>query len=108
MLQIGELRHRITILEPAVTGRTKAGEEIKDPQEFKSVWASVEPLVGNQFIAAQQAGSEISVKIRTHFFTGVKAGWLVKYGERTFEIVSPPIDYKELHRELILMCREVF
>ena len=54
-MEAGKLRHRITIKRKLVT-RDSFGEETVTLSAGDAVWASVEPMRGQEFIEAQKAG----------------------------------------------------
>lgn len=102
----GKLRHRITIQKPV-----EIKDDLNSPQiewrDFTSCWASVEPISGREYILLQNTNSELTVRIKMRYISGITNGMRVKYGDRVFNIISPPIDLDERHRELHLMCSEV-
>lgn len=102
----GELRHRIT-LQKLTNSQDSFGQQIEDNwMDIITVWASIEPLVGKQYFAAEQVQSEISHKIKIRYLPGITPDMRIKYSTRIFQIVSP-LNYKELNIELQLMCKEL-
>ena len=57
-MNIGELKHRITILKKA----NKKPLEDTTYTDFKTVWAKVNNLYGKEFIEAQKVEADISKK----------------------------------------------
>lgn len=55
----------------------------------------------------QNTNSELSVRIKTWYYPGITNSMRVVYGARIFNIKSV-IDVKEQHKEMHLMCVEVF
>lgn len=109
MIKPGELRHKVDILTPPVD-RNDYGEvdETAEWPVFKEgVWASVEPLKGRELFTAQQINSEITLRVKMWYIPGVKAKMRIRSRGQVFEIVGPPIDNKQINRELELMCKEV-
>lgn len=105
----GELRHKVDILKPP-EARNDYGEidETGDWTIFKEgVWASFSPLKGRELFTAQQINSEITVKVKMWYVPGIKANMRIRSRGQIVEIVGPPIDVDQLHRELELMCKEV-
>lgn len=99
-----DMRHKITIKQPGTT-QNAFGEQIETWSDVVTCWASIEPLIGKEFFAAKQINSEVSIKIRMHYYAGLKPNMIAVYGTRTFEIISV-INYKEQNRETLLMCKE--
>lgn len=102
----GHLRHRVIIQQPVET-KDHLKRPSTDWADFATVWAAVEPLRGREFMLAQNTNSELTVRIRIRYLPGVTNAMRVKYGDRIFNIQSPPIDVDERHREIHLMCTEV-
>ena len=105
-MNIGKLNKRVTIKSSSTT-QDSYGEQVETYTDVATVWASIEPLVGKEYYAAEQANSEVSIKVRIRYRTGINDKMIVFYGNRKLLIVSPPIDYHEQHNELILMCKEL-
>lgn len=106
MIPAGKLRHRITIQRLVETL-----DEYNDPvvtweDVATNVPTSVEPLQGREFYQAQQAQSEVTVRFRIRYRSGLDASMRIVFEGRYFGIISPPIDPNMQHRELHLMCAE--
>ena len=76
-------------------------------QNFATIFASVEPISGREFVLLQNTNSELSVRIKIWYYPGITNAMRVIYGTRIFNIQSV-IDVKEQHKEMHLMCVEVF
>lgn len=68
----GQLRHRVTIEEQAVTVNS-FGEQTIDWVEVKKVWAAIHPLSAKEMMTAQQAQSEVKARITIRYFAGLAA-----------------------------------
>ena len=110
-MRAGDLRHRITVQYP-VENQDSAGQPIPTWTTLFSAWAAIEPLSAREYLSAQQANSDISIRIRIRARpaseTRVSAKMRVLFGSRMLEIVAPPIEVQERNREVQLLCREVF
>lgn len=104
-MRAGQLRQRVTIQEKSVT-RNSYGEEVITWSDVATVWASVEPLSGREFLDAQRAGAEVTTRIRIRYRSGIAPEMRVTYGDHVYDIKAV-IDVEERHREIQLMCREV-
>jgi len=102
----GWLRHRIKLQTQSVS-QNNYGEKINVWQDFATIWASIEPLRGREYIEASGKKAEVTHRIRIRYLANIKAGMRVIYGNRVFEIISPPIDILEKHEEIELMCKEI-
>lgn len=98
------LRHRIT-LQTLTTQNDGYGGDAETWNDYKTVWASVEPLSGRELIQAQQTQTQYSHRIRTRFFSDFTEEMRIQYKSRTFEIESI-INVNERNRELEIMCTE--
>jgi SPP1 family predicted phage head-tail adaptor len=72
---------------------------------FNTVYASIWPLKGAEYIAAMQTTSEISHKIRIRYLANVTPKLRIKFGTRYFDIQSV-INPDERNIYLEMMCRE--
>lgn len=101
-----DMRSKVTFLSPP-TGVNDYGEPNTTWSTFKSgIWASKEPLLGNEFISAQAVNSDVQVKFRCHWFGGVLNTMRIQHGTEIYEILSA-INVKTLNRELLCYCKRV-
>lgn len=104
-MQAGKLRHRITIQEPVVA-RNGFNEAITTWSAVATVWASVEPLSGREFFAAEHVQSEITHRIRVRYRAGIAPTMRVVFNGR-YLMIESVINYGERNTDLQLMCREM-
>ncbi len=104
-MQAGRLRHRITIQEP-VTARNGFNEAITTWVTVATVWASVEPISGREFFAAEHVQSEITHRIRVRYRAGIAPTMRVVFNGR-YLMIESVINYGERNTDLQLMCREM-
>lgn len=102
-----KLRHRIT-LQLLVETQNDYGEDVKKWEDGATVWASINSLSPREFFAAEKQNSEITHKINLRYVPGILPNMRVKFQNRTFEIIGPPINYEERNIELQLLCKELF
>ena len=105
-MDIGRMRHRITLQEFKETGRNRFNEPITERVAFATVWASIEPIVGREYWAKHQVQAEVTHRIRMRYREGVKPTMRVIFKEREFSIESV-VNYQERNVDLQLMCKEV-
>ena len=103
-MRAGKLRHRITIEERLET-QEATGEPVWEWVPFADVWASIEPISGREFFAAQQVQSTVSTRIRIRHLEGVTQKMRVNYNGRYYAIEAV-IRVMERDREIHLMCVE--
>lgn len=104
-MEIGKLRHRVTLQESAAV-RDSFGAEVETWTDITTLWASVEPLSGREYFAAQQVNTEISTKITLRYRAGIKPEMQILFASRVFEILSV-VNPEEKNTQLVLMCKEV-
>lgn len=103
-----DMRSKITILA-LQTGYDPEGEPNGDWEAvdgLTDLWASKEPLLGNEFFAAEQTQSKVEVKFRTRYISGITNEMRVQDEEGIYEILSA-INVKNLNRELLMYCKKV-
>lgn len=103
-MRAGELRHRVTLQQPAET-RNEYGEAERTWSHVATVWAAVEPLSGREYFDSQQRQAAVSTRITLRYQPGITPHMRVLFGARVYEIDSV-IDIEERHREMQLMCAE--
>ena len=104
-LAAGRLDKRVT-LQSATRARDNHGQSIEPWSDVATVWASVGPLRGREFFAAQQVSAETTHKVTVRYRASVNPKWRVKWGTRIFRIESV-MDPQERHERIELMCVEV-
>ena len=101
----GKLRHRITLQEYREILDQYGTPIDQGWQDVATVWASVEPIQGREYIQLQNTQSGLTTRIRIRYRPGITPAMRVLYGTRVFDIQSV-IDFEERHIELQLMCIE--
>ncbi len=101
MIRTGELRNRITIQK----------KEDETWNDFVTVWASKDPILGKEYFAAEQAQSEVEFKFRCRYIAGVanderEYEMRIVHGEKKYKILSA-INVKSLNWELLMYCKKV-
>lgn len=98
---------RITI-QQQTDARDESGQPLDNWIDVATdIFASIEPISGKEFFAAQQVNSEATARIWINYRTGILPKMRVVYGTRKFEIIGPPIDFEDRHIELQLICKEL-
>lgn len=105
-MRAGLLRESVTIYRSTVSvGSDRSVEDSWAP--LFDCRASVNPRKGREFWNAKQVMSEIEHLVVIRYDSRVKARDRVYLGDRIFEIISPPVDPQNRHRELHLFCQEI-
>lgn len=102
-LPAGRLRHRIEIQNYEMT-QDDWGGVIYAWSHWAHVWASVEPLQGREFFAAQALQSQTTVRIRMRYRPGVTSQMRVLFDGRIYDIESV-IEPQSRRHALQLMCK---
>ena len=102
-MRAGTLDQRVT-LERQQSGVDELGQPFDDWTTVATVWASVQPLVGREFIAAQAVQSEVTTRVVIRYMAGLTAADRVLHNGRVYEVTAV-MDVRSQHDELVLMCR---
>lgn len=105
MLNPGKYRHRIAILQRE-PGKDDYGEPNGSWVVYKELWASKDPVLGNEYFAALTQDTKIDVKFCTRFAEGITDAMRIKHGLELYDIASV-IDIGSLHKELLYYCKLV-
>lgn len=107
-LQAGRLRHRIDILQPTGAQDAAGGTTLASSGStvFATIWATVEPISGNEQLAAQEFTSVVTHQIVIRYLSGVSANMQVRYSGRIFQILAVlnPLERNKVH---VLLCVEI-
>lgn len=101
----GEYRHKI-IFQKLVNIQNGYGEPTGVWTDILPARAGIYPLSGKEFYAAETVSSEVTHKINMRYKSGITSDMRIKFGERIFELISPPINFQEKNIELQLLCKE--
>lgn len=107
-MQAGRLRHKIDIQSLVAGSPQQLGTG--EPDEtwtvfLNDIWAAVEPLQGRELFAAQEFHSDVTVRIRVRYRTGITPRMRAVFETRNYSILYV-LDREERHRELELLCSE--
>ena len=99
----GDFRHTVTVQDQQrvlVDGEY----ELQWVDVAKDVAASVVPLSGKDFIAAQATQSQMTTRIVIRWRPGITSRMRVLHGAEVYSIVGPPLPDDTGRRWLTLMC----
>ncbi len=102
----GEFRHPI-IFQRVTDSQDEYGAPINEWQNIINARAAIYPINGKDFFMAEQTNNELTHKIHIRFMPGITPDMRIKFGERYFEISSPPINFQEKNTMLQLLCKEL-
>ena len=109
MIDPGKMRHRITFQKFNGDQDSFGDPLLADDSNWDdvvTVWASIDPLKGREFYAAQQSQSEVTHNICCRYRAGLTSAMRIKYRSRKFAIESI-IDHEERHQSLLIKCKEL-
>lgn len=106
-INAGKYRHIITFQRLAET-TNEYGEDIAEWEDVMTTRAGIFPMSGKDYFSAQAnvKTAEITHKIQLRYLKGIDSEMRIKFGNRLFDIVSPPVNFQEKNLELMLMCKE--
>jgi len=109
-MRAGWLRHRITFQRQGDT-QDSFGDVTGAWEDVVTLWGSIEPLRGREYVEASQNMVDVTTRIRLRFnrdiTTLMRGVWCDETGqEHMFDILSVTHPL-EKRRETHLMCREV-
>lgn len=90
----GKLRHKMTLQEPVTTQDTTTGEMVTVWTDVAKVWASLEPLSVNSFVAAGAEQSEVTARVTIRYREGVTSKMRLVYRSMYYDIKGVLADPK--------------
>ena len=107
-MRAGQLRYSVTI-EQQVTTRTSSGAQAETWTTFATVFAGLQGVSGQEYLAAGKLVADANMRIRIRYVSGLTPEMRIKFidgsSTRYFDILD--IDDKdERHREMELLCKE--
>ena len=102
-----DYRHKIDFLQK-IKGYDKYGEPIDDWEVSKGgIWASYDPLLGNEFFAALTTDNKVEAKFNMRYIDGIASEMRIRFNGNDYEILGQPVNVRGLNRELLCYCRLV-
>jgi SPP1 family predicted phage head-tail adaptor len=104
-MPIGDLNKRIEIQSFTRVGDGHGG--FTDTWRTEAtVWAAIWPMSATEQVRSEKPLGTVSHRIRIRYRRNLRADWRIKFGNRKFNIVGPPINPNEKNEFLDLMCME--
>ena len=100
----GRLNRRVTIQSVTETPDS-FGEPAETWSDVATVWAAIEPILGEEFFQSGYWSGEVSHRITIRHLSGITTKHRVKYGSRVFDIKAVR-NIDEANIQLELMCVE--
>ena len=81
------------------------GKTVQRLEPYKTVWASVEPLKGREYLESQKVQPELTYRITTRYHKGITPDTIIKYKDRELNIQNI-INPHERNQRLEIYCTE--
>jgi SPP1 family predicted phage head-tail adaptor len=107
-MRAGRLKKLIAI-QAATETKGATGQTVKTWATIATVRAAIEPIRGDERIAAQGVQARLTHKVilRHSAYPTLTSAHRFLFGTRVFEITAPPVNSFESNREWICDCREI-
>lgn len=110
-MNIGKMRHKITVHNLIETQSTTTGEMVQSWSTGACVWAAIEPLQGRELFAAQQYQAKVDTRITVRYSpetTPITAKSMVNHSTGDVDyFIESIINPEERNVELQFMCFRV-
>lgn len=97
-------RHPVQIHTPTET-RSSSGESIPTYARAEDIWASVEPLRGQELFLAQQVDAATTIRVRMRYTSTLAMTSRIVHEGRNLEVLSI-LNKDDRNVDLEVMCRE--
>jgi len=104
-MRAGRLRHRVTLQKLSLYQDT-TGAKINRYTNVITVWAEINPFKGKEFFDSHKEIGEITHKIIIRYYEGINRDWRIKFGNRTFNVLSV-INTGERNLYIEIICKEL-
>ncbi len=105
-MRAGLLRNSVVIKSPSRATGADGKVTVTWTTTVATVWASIEPLTGKEFMESQQMKNTVTHRIRIRHLAGVVPTYRVEFDSRVFNI-EYVLNADERNIEMELMCKEV-
>lgn len=102
----GQFRHRITF-QQSIESEDELGQKSREWEDVTSAWAMIKTLKGREYFQAAATQSETTSRFIIHYREGINGSMRIKYDDRIFDIIEPPINDDEMNKTLTIIAKEV-
>lgn len=106
-MRAGLLNRRVTVQRP-VDVRSSSGEVTRTWEDWRTVWASVLPIAGNKFFAADQVQSSVTHTVKVRFQNGYRTNQRIVHevepGVSQYMAIEAVLPLRDDKHHLDLMC----
>ena len=104
-MDVGNLNKRITLQQSTRASDGMGGFTLAWA-DVATIWGAIWPVSATEQIQSMQTVGNITHRIRIRYRSVLKSSWRIKYGNRYFAIVAPPINPEERNEWLDILCKE--
>ena len=110
-INAGKYRHVVT-LQTKADNQNSYGETIDTNENWVDYFktrVAILPISGKEVMSAEFMNSEITYRVHMRYVPklDIDSHMRIKFGERIFKIISPPINFQERNIESQILCKEV-
>lgn len=109
-MRAGTLRHRLTLQTPVDT-QSSNGQITRTYQDDAVVWGNIKPLVGREYLAAQQVNASVTTQITIRYRPGILPTMRITHrssaqsaADDIYDVESVAEDDVSGRRHMRLMC----
>ena len=99
-------RHKVNFISPPTDVDSYGAPTGSWTAFASSIWASVVPILGNEYMAAKAAQTDAKVKIECDWFAGVLDTMRIQHGTDLYQILDA-INVNNYNRDLLCYCKKV-
>lgn len=103
-MNVGELKHRITFKSRSAT-QNGYGEETTW-STVTTLWASAEPILGNEYFSAERVNTKVEIKFKCRYFTALNEKMRITFKGTDYEILDA-INIKMTGRDVLIYAKRV-
>ena len=106
-VNIGELRHRITVLRPR-DAPDEAGNLVEQSRDaYCTCWAKVLPFAAKISDGYAEQVKEVEYRVVVRYREDIRDTDFIRWGNKTLEVKAPPYGMDGRKRWLVIECREL-
>jgi SPP1 family predicted phage head-tail adaptor len=102
-MNAGRMRDRIMI-QVRNSGQDSSGQPVETWTDLVELYAAITRLTGREYFIAQSTGAEISTRVLTRYYPGIKAADRLFFEGKIFDIDAVIPDQKRTQLEIL--CKE--
>jgi SPP1 family predicted phage head-tail adaptor len=110
-INAGKYRHIVTFQKLNANPNSYGEIDRRDDANWEDVLttrAGIFPISGRDFFNAMASvkTAEITHRIQLRFIKGIDSEMRIKFGNRIFEMITPPTNFQERGTELLILVKE--